>query len=62
MSSSTASAMPISCPADLGRRLCGGGPDPDAARAVTAALVNAWISAVAAAVPLPAVPGTRPAR
>lgn len=47
---------------DLGRRLCGGGADPDAARAVTAALVNAWITAVAAAVTLPAVPGTRPVR
>jgi hypothetical protein len=47
---------------DLGRRLCGGGADPDAARAVTAALVNAWITAVAAAVPLPAVPGARPVR
>lgn len=42
---------------DLGRRLCGGGPDPDAARAATAALIGAWITAVATATPLPMVPG-----
>jgi pimeloyl-ACP methyl ester carboxylesterase len=43
---------------ELGRRLCGGGDDPDAARAVLAALINAWITAVAASAPLPTVPGT----
>jgi len=43
---------------DLGRRLCGGGPDPDAARAVTAALIGAWITAVATGAPLRPVPGT----
>lgn len=46
----------------LGRRLCGGGPDPDAARAVTAALVSAWITAVATSTPLPRVPGARQVR
>lgn len=43
---------------DLGRRLCGGGPDPDAARAATAALIGAWITAVATQAALPPVPGT----
>lgn len=46
----------------LGRRLCGGGPDPDAARAVTAALVSAWITAIATSTPLSRVPGTRQLR
>ena len=47
---------------ELGRRLCGGGPDPDAARVVTAALVGAWITAVAAATALQAIPGVRQVR
>lgn len=47
---------------DLGRRLCGGGPDPDVARAVTAELIAAWLAAIAASRPLPAVRGTRQLR
>jgi pimeloyl-ACP methyl ester carboxylesterase len=32
----------------VGRRLCSGGPDPDAARATLAALIAAWVAAVVA--------------
>ncbi|WP_420121848.1 chlorophyllase/cutinase-like alpha/beta fold protein [Nakamurella sp.] len=38
----------------FGRRLCGGGPDPDAARGVLAAVLLAWIEAVGRAVRDPA--------
>lgn len=45
----------------FGRRLCGGGPDPDAARGVLVAMLQAWIGAVSRAtdgtLDLPAVDG-----
>ena len=42
----------------IGRRLCGGGADPDGARAVLIALLIAWITAIDAAAVLPPVAGT----
>lgn len=46
----------------VGRRLCGGGPDPDAARGVLAGVLLAWIAALAGPrdgrVDLPVVAGT----
>lgn len=42
----------------LGRRLCGGGPDPDGARGALTALLLAWITSVDRATDLPSVTGT----
>ncbi|WP_395727438.1 chlorophyllase/cutinase-like alpha/beta fold protein [Nakamurella sp.] len=45
-------------PRTMGRRLCGGGADPDGARGVLTALLIAWIAAVDTAADLPPVAGT----
>jgi pimeloyl-ACP methyl ester carboxylesterase len=42
----------------LGRRLCGGGPDPDGARGALTALLIAWIHSVDEATNLPTIAGT----